>query len=95
MDLGLNFAQYTILIATIVGVVELINRVRAKDYWAVATVVIAGIVGALFGFSHYYPGLDAVEGMVAGVSASGVIAAIGFRRTAPTPTTIDGTDKAS
>lgn len=92
MDLGLNFSQYALLIATIIGVVELISRIRAKDLWAVVTIVSAGIVGALFGAFHYYPDLDAVEGMVAGISASGVIAAIGFKRSIPSPTTADGKD---
>lgn len=92
MDLGLDFSQYLILIATVVGVVELINRLRAADYWAVVTIVASAAVGALFGAFHYYPSLDWVEGMIAGVSASGVIAAIGFRRTAPSPTTASGKD---
>lgn len=95
MDLGLDFSQYVILIATVVGVVELINRVRAQDYWAVVTIVCSAIVGALFGAFHYYPGLDWVEGMIAGVSASGVIAAIGFRRSEPSPTTAAGKNIAS
>jgi hypothetical protein len=81
----LDFTQYVILAATIAGVVELITRVRAKDWWAVVTIVSAAFVGFLFGLFHYYPDLDAVEGMVAGVSVSGVISAIGFKRSTPAP----------
>ena len=83
----LDLTQYAILVASIIGLVEVITRVRAKDWWAVITLVSAAFVGMLFGLFNYYPGLDAVEGAIAGLSASGVVTAIGFRRSTPAPST--------
>lgn len=82
---ALNFGQYVLLLAVIAGVVELINRVRAKDYWVVVTILSAAAVGALFGLSGYYADLDVVEGVAAGFGASGAIAALGARKSTPEP----------
>lgn len=84
----MDFSQYILLTATVIGVVELITRLRAKDYWAVATIVSAAVVGALFGAFHYYPGLDIVKGLNAGVGATGLVTLLGFARSTPSPSTI-------
>lgn len=81
----MDFTQYVLLGAVIAGVVELITRVRARDWWVVVTILSSAFVGALFGAFNYYPDLDVVEGMVVGLGASGAIAALGARRSTPTP----------
>lgn len=83
----MDFTQYVLLLATIAGVTELISRVRAKDWWTTVTIISAALVGAVFGLSGYYPGLDAVEGMVAGFGAAGALTAVGFvgNRSTPSP----------
>lgn len=74
MEASMDFA---VLLAAIAGVTELLNRLRAKDYWVATTIVTAVVIGGLFGATGYYPGLDTVEGMVAGFSASGTLSALG------------------
>jgi VIT1/CCC1 family predicted Fe2+/Mn2+ transporter len=81
----IDLTQYVTLVAVIIGAVELITRLRAKDWWAAVTIGIAGLIGFLFGAANYYPGMDAVEGLVAGISASGVVTALGARRSTPAP----------
>lgn len=82
----MDFTQYILLGAVIAGVVELIKRLRASDWWTVVTIVSAAVVGALFGASGYYPDLDVIEGLVAGLGTSGTIAALAFTRSTPAPT---------
>lgn len=72
----MDFTQYVLLGAVIAGLVELITRIRARDWWVVLTILSSGLVGFVFGLTGYYPDLDMVEGLVAGFGASGVIAAI-------------------
>lgn len=81
----MDFTQYVLLGAIIAGAVELITRIRAKDWWVVITILVAAAIGGLFGLSGYYPDLDVVEGMVAGLGTSGVIAAIGIGRSSASP----------
>lgn len=69
----MDLTQYVLLAAVIAGVTELISRVRARDYWVVATILTAAIVGGLFGVAGYYPDLDVVEGVAAGFAAAGSI----------------------
>lgn len=72
----MQLEQYVVLAAVIAGITELISRIRARDYWVVATILCAAVVGGLFGASDYYPGLDAVEGVVAGFGAAGGLKAL-------------------
>lgn len=81
----MDFSQYALLLAAIAGVVELVTRVRARDWWVVITIVSSVLVGVVFGLSGYYPDLDAVEGAVAGFGASGAISAIGATRSKAVP----------
>lgn len=86
----MDVSQYVLLGAVIVGVTELINRVRGKDWWVVATIVTAGIVGGLFGFFHYYPDLDTVEGISAGFGAAGALKGISSfgNKSVPAPSSL-------
>lgn len=81
----MDFTQYVLLGAVIAGVVELITRIRANDWWVVVTICSSALVGALFGILGYYPDLDMVEGLVVGLGASGAISAIGAARSTPRP----------
>jgi uncharacterized membrane protein HdeD (DUF308 family) len=88
LDLSINHA---ILLAVIIGVVELISRVRAKDWWAVATIVSSAIVGAIFGATKYYGDLDIASGIAAGMAASGLVTLISVKRSSAHPSNvIDG-----
>jgi hypothetical protein len=68
--LTLSAAQLALLITTIVGVNELLVRLRAKDYWTAITIASAAILGGLF--SLYYH-VDFVGGVAAGFSAAGTL----------------------
>lgn len=63
-----------VLIATIVGVVELVKRAYDKDYKSALLIAVAGVAGALFapfaGESSWF------IGMLYGFSASGVVTAV-------------------
>lgn len=81
----MDFSQYVLLGFVIAGVTELLNRIRAKDYWTTATIITAAIIGGLFGFFNYYPTLDLVEGIAAGFGASGALKAISMVGNKSTP----------
>lgn len=81
----MDFTQYVLLGAVIVGVTELINRLRAKDYWVVVTILTAAVIGGLFGYFGYYPDLDTVEGIAAGFGASGALKALSTVTNKSTP----------
>jgi hypothetical protein len=66
----LNPAQLALLGAVIVGITELLNRLRAQDYWVVATITCSAVVG---GFVGLYYGVDFITGLVAGLAASGTL----------------------
>ena len=72
----LDFEQFALLGAVLVGVTELINRIRAQDYWTVVTILTCVLIGALFGLSGYFPGLDVVKGIVYAFGASGALKAL-------------------
>jgi hypothetical protein len=73
----MDISQYVLLGAVIAGVTEFITRLRGRDFWVAATILIAAIIGGLFGFFHYYPDFDVVQGIAAGFGASGALTAIG------------------
>lgn len=68
----MDLAQYVLLGMVIAGATELLNRLRARDYWVVATIVTSGLIGALFGFGGV-EGLTPVTGLAAGLGVSGAI----------------------
>lgn len=80
--------QYILLGAVIAGVTELLNRLRAKDYWVALTVGTAALIGLLFGLFNV-EALTPVTGLAAGFGASGAFSAIGMIRgkSAPAPST--------
>lgn len=82
-----NAEQLAVLGAVIVGITELISRLRAKDYWVAATIVCAAVVGALV--AVYYD-LDALTGVVAAFGASGVLRTLGSvgNKSTPAPSTV-------
>lgn len=82
----MDFTQYVLLAAVIAGVTELLNRLRAKDYWTAVTVATAAITGLLFGVFNV-EGLTAITGLAAGFGASGALSAIGIvgKRSTPAP----------
>lgn len=85
----MDFTQYVLLGAVIAGSNELLVRLRARDYWVVATIVTAAAIGAGFGAAHYM-GLDIVEGIAAGLGTSGAIktlSAFGNKST-PAPSSV-------
>lgn len=68
--LSLSAAQLALLVTSIVGVNELLTRLRAKDYWTAVTIVSAAVLGGLFGLYYH---VDFVAGIVAGLSAAGTL----------------------
>lgn len=73
----MDYTQYVLLGAVIAGVTELLNRLRGRDFWVVATIACAAVIGGAFGWSGYYPDLDTVEGVVAGFGVSGALTFVG------------------
>lgn len=82
--------QFVVLAAVIAGVTELITRLRAKDLWTAVTIVTAVLIGALFGYLDYYPGLDIAEGVALGFGASGALTALSAvgNKTSAHPTSV-------
>ena len=68
----MDFTQYVLLAAVIAGATELLNRARAKDWWVVATIATAAIIGGVFGYFNL-EGLTVVTGIAAGFGASGAL----------------------
>jgi hydrogenase/urease accessory protein HupE len=76
-----DFAQATVAVLLIAGVVELINRVRAQDYWTVVTIVSAALVGLVLGLLHFYVP-DAITGIAFGLATSGLVTVAGSIKSA-------------
>lgn len=85
--LTLNPAQLALLGVVIVGATELLNRLRAKDFWVVATIVSSAVIGSLIGL---YYGVDPISGLVAGLGASGTLKTLGAvgNKSEPAPSTV-------
>lgn len=69
--------QYVLLGAVIAGVTELLNRLRARDYWVAVTIATSAVIGCLFGV-FAIEGLTPITGLAAGFGASGALSAIGM-----------------
>ena len=82
-----NAEQLAVLGAIIIGITELISRLRAKDFWVVATISCAAVVGGLV--AVYY-NLDFLTGVVAGFGACGALKAVGSigNKSTPTPSKV-------
>jgi uncharacterized membrane protein HdeD (DUF308 family) len=85
--MNLDPTAYVLLAAVIAGVTELLNRLRAKDYWVATTIFTAAVIGGLFGVFHYAGVSDFVNGIAIGFGASGALTAIGIvgNRSIPAP----------
>ena len=85
----MDFTQYVLLAAVIAGVTELLNRLRARDYWVVATIATSAIIGGVFGYFEL-EGLTVMTGIAAGFGASGALKLVGSvgRKSEPTPSTL-------
>lgn len=84
---SLDIMQFAAMATVVVGVVELINRLRAKDLWAAATIVSSALVGAIFGAIGYYDSIGVVEGVAVGLGGSGLITIVGARKSTPAENT--------
>lgn len=84
--LNLDPAMVAIFGAVIAGVTELLNRLRAKDYWVAATILTSALVGV--GLAAYYS-IDLLTGALAGFFASGAITTVGALGNKSTPTKSD------
>lgn len=80
--LTLSVAQLALLTTTIIGVNELLVRLRAKDYWTAVTIVCAAVIGGLFGL-YFHVGF--VSGMVAGFGAAGTLKGLSMLGNKSTP----------
>lgn len=89
----MDVTQYVLLGAVIAGVTEMLNRVRARDYWVAATIATSAIIGGLFGI-FAIEGLNLVTGIAAGFGVSGAFSAIGMvkGKSTPQPSSIVGRD---
>ncbi len=88
----MDLTQYVLLAAVIAGVTEMLNRVRAKDYWVAGTVATSAIIGGLFGLFGV-EGLNLVTGLAAGFGVSGTFSAIGMVKGKSTPAPSTLTDR--
>lgn len=70
---GVNAAALAALTFLVVGVVELLKRLFGKDWQAVATIIGAGLVGAIFAPQA---GITWFQGLLVGLSASGLITTV-------------------
>lgn len=68
----MDVSQYVLLGAVIAGATELLNRLRARDFWVAATIVTSAVIGTLFGAADV-EGLTPITGLAAGLGASGAI----------------------
>lgn len=82
----MDISQYILLAAVIAGVTEMLNRIRAKDYWTAVTVATAAAIGGVFG-AFGVEGLNLVTGIAAGFGTSGSLSALGIvgKRSTPAP----------
>lgn len=78
----LSMQQLAVLGFLVGGVVELIKRLRAKDMWAVGTIVSAAVVGGLVAL---YWQVDFLAGVTGGLSFSGFLATLGSIGNKSTP----------
>jgi len=85
----LDITQYVLLLAVIAGVTELLNRLRAKDYWVATTIATSALIGLIFGL-FALEDLTPVTGLAAGFGASGALTALGMisKKSAPAPSSV-------
>lgn len=92
----MDLTQYVLLATVLAGVTELLNRLRARDYWVVVSIVTCVVVGAICGALELF-GVPSVEiGVLLGFGTSGTIKALGSvgNKSVPTPSSIVETSRA-
>ncbi len=70
---GLDAMAVATLVFLVVGSVELLRRLWAKDWFAAATIVVSGLVGALFA---HQVNITSFQGLLVGLSASGLVTTV-------------------
>lgn len=69
---GLVLTGVALLVACVIGVVELVKALFAADWRTAAIIAAAGVVGFLLGMAPEI-GITSLQGMAVGFAASGVI----------------------
>ena len=69
----MDFTQYVLLGAVIAGATELVTQLRARDYWKAVTIIVAAVIGGVFGYFHVEGLPSLAHGIAAGLGASGAI----------------------
>lgn len=72
----MDFSQFILLGAVIVGINQLMAHLRGADYWGAATVALAAVTGLLFGLFGV-EGLSPLMGLAAGFGAAGGVTVAG------------------
>lgn len=72
----MDFSQFVLLGAVIVGINQLMAHLRASDFWGAATIALAAITGLLFGLFGV-EGLSPWMGLAAGFGAAGGVTVAG------------------
>jgi hypothetical protein len=68
--------ESTVLVAAVIGFVEFLRRLQARDYFAAITILGSAIIGVLLGALDA-PGVANVwQGLTLGLGASGAITAL-------------------
>lgn len=70
---GIDAVAVAALTFLVVGSVELLKRLFAKDWMAAATIAVAGIVGGIFASQA---GVTVFQGILIGLSASGLVTTV-------------------
>ena len=90
----MDFSEYVLLGLLLAGITELLNRLRAKDYWVAASIVTCVTVGAICGALKLF-GVPSTEvGILVGFGTSGALKAIGSVGQKSTPAPSNLTTKA-
>lgn len=72
----LDITSFVLLGTVIAGITELLNRLRAGDYWVVASIATSAIIGGIFGYFQI-EATSIVQGIAVGFAISGTMALVG------------------
>jgi hypothetical protein len=61
------------IVTSVVAATEVLRRAKVSDWFAVATIVVAGVIGAAAGALHAPGVADVWTGIIAGLGASGLV----------------------
>lgn len=65
------------LITAVVGAVEFLKRIQARDFFAALTIFVSALIGVLAGFFGAPGVVDVWAGLVLGLGASGLVTTAG------------------